>query len=88
MTKNDKWKINKMLSSKIKNKNCQNIKRLPLSFYTLKIISILVLIIFLCYSCDEKIFNNILCTIVTKYTVTFNFNFSHTIYPLLCIVPL
>ena len=48
----------------------------------------LCLFIFPCCNFDESIFNIILFTLVTKYTVILNFNFSHTIYPQLCIVPL
>ena len=48
----------------------------------------LFLFIFLSYNFDETIFNIILYTLVTKCTVILNFNFSHTIYPQLCIVPL
>ena len=78
---------------KLKNKYCQNIKKkLPHSFYILRVkcASILVFIdIFMPqFFFDETIFYNILCTLVTKNVVSMNFNFSHTIYPLLCIVPL
>ena len=45
-------------------------------------------IIISCYNFDETIFNIILYTLDTKYTVILNFNVSHTIYPQLCIVPL
>ena len=74
---------------KLKNKNCQNIKRLPTLFIfrSSNAPLYLCLFIFLCYNCDETIFNIILCTLVTKYKDILNFNFSHTIYPQLCIVP-
>ena len=54
---------------KLQNKNCQNIKRLPHSFYTLKVkcISIFFLYIFVLQFC-LIIFNNDICTHVTKYS--------------------
>ena len=36
----------------------------------------------------ETIFNVDICTLVTKYRVILNFNFSHTIYPQWRIMPL
>ena len=45
--------------------------------------------LYFCATCFvETIFNIILCTLVTKYTDILNFNFSHTIYLHLCIMPL
>ena len=59
------------------NKNCQNIKRLPHSFYIVKVkcTFILVFIYIFMLQFNETIFNIILCTLVTKYTVTLNFIF-------------
>ena len=51
---------------KLKNKNCQNIN------------IFLFIYIFMLQSV-ESIFNIDLCTHITKYTVTLNFNFSDTI---------
>ena len=66
---------------KLKNKNCQNIKRLPHSFYILKVKCISIfLFIFLSYNFVETLFNIDLCTHVTKHTVILNFYFSHTIF--------
>ena len=62
----------------LKNKNCQNIKRLPHSFYFLKVRcnDQTVLIHF-----NETIFKMKLNTLVTKYTDTLTFKLSHTINP-------
>ena len=66
---------------KLKNKNCQNIKRPSHSFYICRSNAplSLCLFIFSCYIFDETIFNIILCILITKLTVILNFNFSHTI---------
>ena len=76
---------------KLKNKSYPNIKRLSHSFYILKVncISILLFIYILFFYATVLLkFNINLCTLVTKYTVILNFNFSHTIYPQWHIMPL
>ena len=66
---------------KWKNKNCQNKKRLPHSFYILKLKcdSTFLLFTFFMLQVCWNIFNIDLYTLVIKYTIILNINFSHTI---------
>ena len=76
---------------KLKNKKCQNIKGLPHSFLYFEGKMHLYLCVNL-YFYATIVMKQYLITFYahffTKYAVILNFNFSHTIYPQLCIVPL
>ena len=82
-----------MLSAKISRINVVKkkiIKRLPHSFYFLKVkcIKINPSVSFLCYSFGETIFKMKINTHVTKYMDTLTFNFLHPINPKWSIMPL
>ena len=73
---------------KFKNKNCQNIKRLPHSFsyfegqmHIYPSVHLYFYAKVLLKQYLMLMFNVNLCTLIAKYTIILNFNFSHTIYP-------
>ena len=74
---------------KLKNKNCQNIKKKATLFLYFEGHMHLYRCVYLYFYATIVMKQYLItCTLVTKYTVVFNFSFSHSIYPQLCIVPL